>query len=81
MPPRFPSGDLIALSAVALTGATLIAAMVWAHMSALDVAYGPICGTGAGLAHCPACYGAVALLFGLSSLGLAARRRALPAKP
>lgn len=55
MPPRFPSGDLIALSAVALTGATLIAAMAWAHMSALDVAYGPICGTGAGLAHCPAC--------------------------
>lgn len=84
MTPRFSPGDLVALSAVALTGATLIAALAWTHMSALH-AYGPICGSGAGrLAHCPACYGAVALLLlGLWSLGLAqaARRRPLPAKP
>ena len=85
MTPRFPPGDLVALSAVALIGATLMAGLAWAHMSALNAAYGAICGSGAGrLAHCPACYGAIALLLlGLSSLGLAqaARRRPLPAKP
>lgn len=79
---RFPAGDLVALSAVALTGATLMAALAWVHMSTLNAAYGPICGTGEGrLAHCPACFGAVALLLiGLSSLGLA-RRTVLPANP
>jgi len=81
MTPRFPPGGPVALSAVALTGAVVMATMAWAHMSALSAAYGPICGSGAGLAHCPACYGAVALLLlGLSSLALATRRRRLPAR-
>ena len=82
MTPRFSPGDLVTLGALALTGAALMTGLAWAHMSALAAAYGPICGSGAGLAHCPACYGAIALLLlGLSSLGLAARRRPLRAKP
>jgi len=85
MTPRFLPGDLVALSVASLTGAALMATLAWAHMSALHAAYGSICGSDASrLAHCPACYGAVALfLLGLSSLGFAqaARRRPLPAKP
>jgi len=84
MTPRFPPGDLVALSAASLTGAALMASLAWAHMSALHAAYGTICGSAMGLtAHCPACYAAVALLvLGLTSLTLArtARRRPLPAK-
>jgi len=82
MTPRPSPGDLVALSAVALTGAMLMATVASAHMSALH-AYGPICGSAADVAHCPACYGAVAsLLLGLSALGLArAARRPLPARP
>jgi len=81
MTARFPPGDPIAVSAVALTGAAVLATLAWAHMSALSAAYGPICGAGAGLPHCPACYGAVGLLLlGLWSLTLAARRRLLPAR-
>jgi hypothetical protein len=82
--PRYPPGELFALSAASLTGSALMASMAWAHMRALEAAYGVICGTGAGqLAHCPACYGAVGFL-GLAAvtfaLAQAARRAALPAK-
>jgi hypothetical protein len=84
MTPRFSPGGVVALSAVALTGATLMAALAWAHMSAFNAAYGAICGSDTGrVAHCPACYGAVVLLLlGLSSLGLAQalRRPPLPAQ-
>ncbi len=78
MTPRFPLGDLVALSVVSMTGAAL---MAWAQMSAFHAAYGFVCGSQAGLlAHCPACYVPVALLAsGLSSLAHAAsaRRRVL----
>jgi hypothetical protein len=84
MKPGYPPGDLFALSAASMTGSALMASMAWAHMRALEAAYGVICGTGAGLlAHCPACYGAVAFL-GLAAvtfvLAQAARRAALPAE-
>jgi hypothetical protein len=85
MTPRLLPGDLIALGVALFTGAALTAVLAWAHMSALHAAYGSICGSDASrLAHCPACYGAVALfLLGLSSLGFAkaAGRQPLPAKP
>lgn len=79
---RISPGDLIALSVAALTAAMLTAALAWTHMSALH-AYGPICGIGADVAHCPACYAAVALLLlGLSSIALARTvRQPLPALP
>ena len=84
MTPRFPPGDLIALSVVSMTGAALMALLAWAQMFVSHAAYGVVCGSQAGLlAHCPACYAAVALLvLGLSSLALAAsaRRRVLPAR-
>ncbi len=81
MKPRFPPGDLVVLSAVLLTGAALMASLAWAHMSALRAAYGPVCGSDTGrLAHCPACYAAVALfLLGLTSLALARTMRPQPA--
>jgi hypothetical protein len=76
--------DLFALSAVSMSGAVLMAAIAWAHMRALDAAYGQICGQGGEfLAHCPACPGAVAFAgVGALSLGLAqaARRRVLHAQ-
>jgi hypothetical protein len=82
MTPRLAARDLVVLSAVAWTGALLMAALAWAHMAALYAAYGRICGSGAGLARCSACTGAVALsLLGLWALALAARRQTLPAKP
>jgi hypothetical protein len=73
---------MIALSAVALAGAMLMAALAWLRMSALH-AYGPICGAGADVAHCQACYAAVALsMLGLSFLALArAARRPLATHP
>ena len=80
MTSRFPPGGLVALSAVALTGGALMAALAWAHMASL-AAYGVICGSAVGLAHCPACYGAAALfMLGFSALGLATRRRPSPAR-
>lgn len=76
----FPAGDLVALSAVSMTASALMALMGWAHMRALEAAYGTVCGTGAGLLfHCPACYGAVAFLgsaAAMLALAQGARREA-----
>ena len=84
MTPGYPPGDLFALSAASMTGSALMASTAWAHMRAVQAAYGVICGAGASpLAHCPACYGAVAFLALAAvtfALAQGARRAALPAK-
>lgn len=80
MMPRFPPGNLVALSVASMTGAALMALLAWAHMSAFHAAYGVVCGSQVGLlAHCPACHSAVALLLlALSFLALAASARQRP---
>ncbi|MET0271458.1 MAG: hypothetical protein ABW360_00560 [Phenylobacterium sp.] len=69
MTPRVHPGDLLALSAASMVGAALMALAAWANMAA----YHAVCGSPAPrLAHCPACYGAVAfLVLALTSLTLA----------
>ncbi|MEO8114858.1 MAG: hypothetical protein ABI655_10775 [Phenylobacterium sp.] len=61
MPSR--EADLRLYGLVLVTAAALAAMAASLHMRALAEAYGVICGSGAGgLAHCPACYLAMALL-------------------
>lgn len=65
-----PAAGLLLLLAAAVS-----AEAAWLHMRTLAATYGAICGSG-GLAHCPACPAAVALLgAGLACLALAAAQR------
>lgn len=69
---RLQTVGLILIAAAALSGAA-----GGMHMLAMRRAYGVICGSGGGeLAHCAACFAAVALLLsGLAMLAAAEVRR------
>ena len=70
------SRPLQAIGAALLVAAAASGAVGGAHMLAMRQAYGAICGSGGGeLAHCAACFAAVALLLsGLASLAAGARK-------
>lgn len=71
------SRDLTIAGAGLIAAAAMAGVLAWLHMQSLAQTYGVICGSGGGaLAHCPACYVAVAfLLSGLTALGAAAAPR------